>query len=196
MSSRALPSVVVEARTGQVQCFKNGEAGRNNDNDDGGDDDGGGDDDDDDDDEDAQAPGKLTMPEPPAIQHLTHKPHFQKKADNFFWVPHHQRALVAIQCNFCNFTPFDVLMLTSPRVDYIRSIRDPEKPATLEDLHVVYEDGVMSNDEQHQVVTETPSSKSTPTKSNRHWRQPVPNYPRSTEYYPPAPWWKVPELQK
>nr|CAD7401979.1 unnamed protein product [Timema cristinae] len=27
--------------------------------------------------------------------------------------------------------------------DYIRSIRDPEKPATLEDLHVVYEDGVM-----------------------------------------------------
>nr|CAD7444931.1 unnamed protein product [Timema bartmani] len=28
--------------------------------------------------------------------------------------------------------------------DYIRSIRDPEKPATLEDLHVVYEDGVMT----------------------------------------------------
>jgi hypothetical protein len=29
----------------------------------------------------------------------------------------------------------------------IRNIRDPEKPATLEDLNVVYEDGVMvSND--------------------------------------------------
>ncbi|XP_069673127.1 MIP18 family protein galla-1 [Periplaneta americana] len=27
--------------------------------------------------------------------------------------------------------------------DYIRNIRDPEKPATLEDLNVVYEDGVM-----------------------------------------------------
>ncbi|KAE8753259.1 hypothetical protein FOCC_FOCC000182 [Frankliniella occidentalis] len=26
--------------------------------------------------------------------------------------------------------------------DYIRSIKDPEKPATLEDLHVVYEEGV------------------------------------------------------
>lgn len=26
--------------------------------------------------------------------------------------------------------------------DYIRNIKDPEKPATLEDLHVVYEDGV------------------------------------------------------
>lgn len=32
--------------------------------------------------------------------------------------------------------------------DYIRNIRDPEKPATLEDLSVVYEDGVMvSNDD-------------------------------------------------
>lgn len=32
--------------------------------------------------------------------------------------------------------------------DYIRNIRDPEKPATLEDLSVVCEDGVMvSNDD-------------------------------------------------
>lgn len=32
--------------------------------------------------------------------------------------------------------------------EYIRNIRDPEKPATLEDLSVVYEDGVMvSNDD-------------------------------------------------
>ncbi|PNF30805.1 MIP18 family protein CG30152 [Cryptotermes secundus] len=34
---------------------------------------------------------------------------------------------------------------TPPRdcIQYIRNIRDPEKPATLEDLSVVYEDGVM-----------------------------------------------------
>jgi hypothetical protein len=31
--------------------------------------------------------------------------------------------------------------------DYIRNIRDPEKPATLEDLSVVYEDGVMVSDD-------------------------------------------------
>jgi hypothetical protein len=30
--------------------------------------------------------------------------------------------------------------------DYIRNIRDPEKPATLEDLNVVCEDGVMVSD--------------------------------------------------
>lgn len=31
--------------------------------------------------------------------------------------------------------------------EYIRNIRDPEKPATLEDLSVVYEDGVMVSDD-------------------------------------------------
>ncbi|XP_053675997.1 MIP18 family protein galla-1 [Anopheles nili] len=30
--------------------------------------------------------------------------------------------------------------------DFVRTIRDPEKPNTLEDLHVVYEDGIIVND--------------------------------------------------
>ncbi|CAG2054717.1 unnamed protein product [Timema podura] len=39
---------------------------------------------------------QLTMPAPPAIRRLTHKPLFQEKADNSLWAPHHQRALVVI----------------------------------------------------------------------------------------------------
>lgn len=38
-----------------------------------------------------------------------------------------------------------MLQLFSILLDIIRTIRDPEKPATLEDLSVVFEDGITVN---------------------------------------------------
>ena len=54
---------------------------------------------------------------------------------------------------FCSYMPHLVAVFVAPNdlisyflfSDYIRSIKDPEKPATLEDLHVVYEDGIQVN---------------------------------------------------
>lgn len=47
-----------------------------------------------------------------------------------------------------NFRVKNVMGIIYIFSDFIRNIRDPEKPATLEDLSVVYEDGVMvSNDD-------------------------------------------------
>jgi hypothetical protein len=47
-----------------------------------------------------------------------------------------------------NISVKNVIYINGHFSEYIRNIRDPEKPATLEDLSVVYEDGVMvSNDD-------------------------------------------------
>lgn len=40
------------------------------------------------------------------------------------------------------FLDKSILQIISILSDYIRTIRDPEKPSTLEDLNVIYEDGI------------------------------------------------------
>ena len=45
-----------------------------------------------------------------------------------------------------NRKPFNANDLRETIYDFLRTIRDPEKPSTLEDLHVVYEEGIFVNE--------------------------------------------------